>query len=86
MMVNELKELNINEMEQASGGLRTEYLNAEELATYLRLKEAADKAWYPSEIIAAWDALIAFKVEMQNKYGDDIVSDEWEEILKKFGM
>ena len=81
-----MKELNLNEMEQASGGLRTEYLNAEELAIYLRLKEAADKAWYPSEITAAWDALFAFKIEMQNKYGDDIVSDEWEEILKKFGQ
>ena len=79
-------ELNMNEMEQAAGGLRTEYLNAEELAMYQKLKAAADKAWYPSEITAAWDALFAFKNEMKNKYGDDIVSDEWEEILKKFGM
>ncbi len=38
------KELNVNDLEQAAGGLWTEYLNAEELATYLRLKEAADKA------------------------------------------
>ena len=84
-MEKDKKELNLNEMEKVSGGLRTEYLNAEELATYLKLKEAADKAWYPSEITAAWDALFAFKIEMKNKYGDDIVSDEWEEILKKFG-
>lgn len=85
-MEKDRKELNIKEMEQASGGLRTEFLNAEELATYLRLKEAADKAWYPSEITAAWDALFSFKIEMKKKYGDDIVSDEWEEILKKFGQ
>ena len=85
-MEKDMKELNLEEMEQVSGGLRTEYLNAEELATYLRLKEAADKAWYPSEITAAWDALFAFKIEMKNKYGDDITSDEWEEILKKFGQ
>ncbi len=80
-----MKELNPYEMEQVSGGLRTEYLNADELAIYQKLKAAADKAWYPSEITAAWDALFAFKIEMKNKYGDDIVSDEWEEILKKFG-
>ena len=73
-------------MGKISGGLRTEYLNAEELATYLRLKEAADKAWYPSEITAAWDALFAFNIEMKNKYGADIVSDEWEEVFKKLGM
>ena len=85
-MEKDKKELNLKELEQASGGLRTEYLNAEELATYLRLKEAADKAWYPSEITAAWDALFSFKIEMKKKYGDDIVSDEWEEILKKFGQ
>ena len=78
-------ELSSEELEQISAGLRTEYLNEEELTTYLRLKAAADKAWYPSEITAAWDALFAFKIEMKNKYGDDIVSDEWEEILKKFG-
>ena len=81
-----MNELNMNEMEQAAGGVRTEYLNAEELAIYQKLKAAADKAWYPSEITAAWDALFAFKIEMKNKYGDDIVLDEWEEILKKFGM
>lgn len=81
-----MKEINPEEMEQASGGLRTEYLNAEELATYLRLKEAADKAWYPSEITAAWDNLFAFKIEMKKKYGDDITSDELEEILKRLGM
>ena len=85
-MEKDKKELNLNEMEKVSGGLRTEYLNEEELATYLRLKEAADQAWYPREIIPAWDALINFKVQMQNKYGDDIVSDEWEEVLKKLGM
>ena len=85
-MEKNMKELNLNEMKQASGGLRTEYLNKEELATYLRLKEAADKAWYPSEIISAWDALFAFKSEMKKKYGDDIVSDEWEEVLKKLGQ
>ena len=85
-MEKDKKELNLNEMEKVSGGLRTEYLNAEELATYLKLKEAADKAWYPSEITAAWDALFAFKIEMKNKYGDDIVSDEWEEVLKKLGQ
>ena len=85
-MEKDKKELNLKELEQASGGLRTEYLNAEELATYLRLKEAADKAWYPSEITAAWDALFAFKIEMKKKYGDDIVSDEWEEVLKKLGQ
>ena len=85
-MEKDKKELNVKDMEKVSGGLRTEYLNEEELATYLRLKEAADKAWYPSEIIPAWDALINFKVQMQNKYGDDIVSDEWEEVLKKLGM
>ncbi len=79
-------ELNLKDLEQAFGGLRTEYLNAEELATYLRLKKAADKAWYPSEITAAWDSLFAFKTEMKNKYGADIVSDEWEEVLKKLGM
>ena len=81
-----MKEINPEEMEQASGGLRTEYLNAEELATYLRLKEAADKAWYPSEITAAWDNLFAFKIEMKKKYGDDITLDELEEILKRLGM
>ena len=85
-MEKNMKELNLKEMEQASGGLRTEYLNPDELATYLRLKEAADKAWYPSEIEAAWDALFDFKIKMKNKYGSDIVSDEWEEIMKKFGM
>ena len=85
-MEKDKKELNLNEMEKVSGGLRTEYLNAEELATYLKLKEAADKAWYPSEITAAWDALFAFKIEMKNKYGDDIVSDEWEEVMKKLGF
>ena len=81
-----MKEMTLEEMKQASGGLRTEYLNAEELATYLRLKEAADKAWYPSEITAAWDNLFAFKIEMKKKYGDDITSDELEEILKRLGM
>lgn len=85
-MDKDKKELNLKEMGQVSGGLRTEYLNAEELATYLRLKEAADKAWYPSEITAAWDALFKFKIEMKNKYGDEIDSDEREEIFKKFGM
>ncbi len=85
-MEKDKKELNLNEMEKASGGLRTEYLNAEELAVYLKLKEAADKAWYPREITAAWDALFAFKIEMKKKYGDDIVSDEWEEVLKKLGQ
>ena len=39
-MEKDKKELNLNEMEKVSGGLRTEYLNAEELATYLKLKEA----------------------------------------------
>ena len=38
-MEKDRKELNIKEMEQASGGLRTEFLNDEELATYLRLKD-----------------------------------------------
>ena len=85
-MKNNVKELDLYEMEQVSGGLRTEYLNDEELATYLRLKEAADKAWYPSEITTARDALFEFKIAMKNKYGDDITSDEWEEILKKFGF
>ena len=85
-MENMKRELTIKEMEQVAGGFRTEYLNAEELATYNRLKEAADKAWYPSEITAAWDALFDFKIKMENKYGKDIVSDEWEEILKKFGQ
>lgn len=32
-MEKDKKELNLNEMEKVSGGLRTEYLNAEELAT-----------------------------------------------------
>ena len=85
-MEKERKELNINELKQVSGGLRTEYLNPEELATYLRLKEASDKAWYPSEITAAWDAMIAFKVKMKEKNGNDIVSDEWEEVMKKLGL
>ena len=85
-MEKDRKELNIKEMEQASGGLRTEFLNDEELATYLRLKEAADKAWYPSEITAAWDALFQFKIEMKKKYGDEITSDELEEIMKRLGM
>ena len=42
-MQKDKKELNVKDMEKVSGGLRTEYLNKEELATYLRLKEAADK-------------------------------------------
>ena len=84
-MEKDRKELNIKEMEQASGGLRTEFLNDEELATYLRLKEAADKAWYPSESTAAWDNLFAFKIEMKKKYGDEITSDELEEIMKRLG-
>ena len=84
-MKTSMKELNPYEMEQVSGGLRTEYLNAEELATYLKLKEAADKAWYPSEITAAWDALFSFKIEMKKKYGDEITSDELEEIMKRLG-
>ena len=41
---------------------------------------------YPSEITAAWDKLFAFKIEMKNKYGDDIVPDERETILKKPGV
>ena len=71
------KELNVKELEQVCGGFRTEYLNDEELATYTRLKEAADKAWYPSEIKKTWDALFEFEIAMQDKYGDDIASDEW---------
>ena len=81
-----MKELNPYEMEQVSGGLRTEYLNADELAIYQKLKAAADKAWYPSEIKKTWDALFEFEIAMQDKYGDDIASDEWEEIIKKFGF
>ena len=80
------RELTSKELERISAGLRTEYLNEEELATYTKLKEAADKAWYPSEITAAWDALFEFKISMQNKYGKDIVSDEWEEVMKKLGF
>ena len=66
-MENEMKELNLDEMEEASGGFRSEMLDAKELALYNSYLKQAENGTARSR-----KELLAFKNEMRNKYGKKI--------------
>ena len=66
-MENNMKELNLNEMEEVGGGFKTELLSANELALYNKYTEQAQ-----SGTARAKKELLAFKNEMRNKYGSKI--------------
>ena len=65
--MGDMKELNLNEMEEISGGFKTEMLNAEELKLYNRYLEQANNG-----TAAAKRLLLDFKTEMRKKYGNKI--------------
>ncbi|MBR5345202.1 MAG: hypothetical protein IK127_05190 [Clostridia bacterium] len=75
-MENNMKELNLKEMEKAAGGLRTEMLTPEERAAYLDMMKRKWDCVYADE----WDRLEAmieeFKRQMVIKYGKEVTSDE----------
>jgi len=75
-MENNMKELNVNEMQQVSGGLRTEMLNDEERAVYQQLLKTKGECFYYPEYEAAEKALNDFKRRMEEKYGKVVTSDE----------
>ncbi len=66
-MENNVNELNLNEMEEISGGFKTEMLNAEELDLYNKCMEQAKSGSTQSKM-----GLLAFKTAMRKKYGDVI--------------
>ena len=66
-MENNMKELNLNEMEEVSGGFKTELLSANELALYNSYLRQAENGTARSR-----KELLAFKNEMRNKYGSKI--------------
>ncbi len=65
-MENDMKELNLDEMEQVGGGFKTEMLTPEELAQYNELLEQAKLRRSQAKL------LLAFKRDMFNKYGKEI--------------
>ena len=67
-MENNMKEMNIEEMEKIAGGLRTEILTDAEKAEYNRLLDRAKKNSKIGEFGL-------FLVSMRNKYGDAILDD-----------
>ena len=66
-MDNNMKELNLNEMEKISGGFKTKMLNAEELDLYNKCLEQAKSGSAQSKM-----SLLAFKTAMRQKYGNEI--------------
>ena len=66
-MENNMKELNLNEMEEISGGFKTEMLNAQELELYNKYLEQAK-----SGTIKSKKGLLEFKNAMRQKYGNKI--------------
>ena len=66
-MENNTNELNLNEMEEISGGFKTEMLNAEELKLYNKYMEQAKNGNAKSK-----KGLLDFKTAMRQKYGNVI--------------
>ena len=66
-MENNIKELNLNEMEEISGGFKIEMLNAEELDLYNKYLEQAKSGSAQSK-----KGLLDFKTAMRQKYGNKI--------------
>ena len=66
-MENSMNELNLNEMEEISGGFRAEMLSAEELDLYNRYLEQAKNG-----TVQAKKELLNFKNAMRQKYGNKI--------------
>ncbi len=62
-----MQELELSEMEKASGGFKTEMLNAEELAVYNNYLKLAENG-----TAQAKKGLLTFKNEMRRKYGKQI--------------
>ena len=69
-MENNMKEMNIEEMKKAVGGLRTEMLTADERAEYNRLLDEAKRRGATQKGIFG-----LFLQRMRTKYGEDILDD-----------
>ena len=65
-MENDVKELNLDELEKIGSGFKTEMLNPQELAQYNQYLEQAKLGRAQAK------TLLAFKQEMRNKYGKAI--------------
>ena len=65
-----MKELNIEEMENVAGGLRTEMLTDAEKAEYNRLLDRAKRKGVNQKVEFGF-----FLQKMRNKYGDAVLDD-----------
>ncbi len=65
-----MREMNMEEMENVTGGLRTEMMTADEKAEYNRLLDEAKRRGYYQKVNFGF-----FLQKMRNKYGDAILDD-----------
>ena len=74
-MENNMKELNLNEMKKAAGGINTDRFTMHEEITYYDLKKYAESCKGTDKYDEAVKALNDYVNQMVQKYGEEVLKD-----------